>query len=178
MTDLLKAAKEGDVKRVGKLLKDDINREINDDEFGALMYISLVHNNFDIIFILLERSSGANTKGYTILMWASILGNFDIVSLLFERGADVNRKNIHGDTALMCIYACRKCYLNIEILLTTVQNLHSLDETSLEKLFQDDPYFWTRVSKHHSKKVFSSLVDKYSILLNIPRDTVQSIFQN
>lgn len=104
-------------------------------------------------------------------MYATISGHLKIVSLLLESDANVNLQDNNGHTAFHS--ASNK---KIKSLLTSVQNLDTLSQKSLDKLFETDPYFWTLISKRHSKRIFDYFVDKYVILLNLPRDIVQSIF--
>ncbi|MDR2773974.1 MAG: ankyrin repeat domain-containing protein [Tannerella sp.] len=103
-SELIDAAKGGDVKQVKELLKK--GAKVNAaDEYGetALMKASF-NGNTEIAKLLLEKGAkvnAANEYGETALMKASFNGNTEIAKLLLEKGAKVNAAEKNGWTALM-----------------------------------------------------------------------------
>jgi ankyrin repeat protein len=101
---LLKAAGEGDLERVKKLL----SRDVNVDARGALentpLHCAAEGNHTAVVKLLLSKDAkvdAANEHDDTPLMLAAQAGHADMVLLLLESGADTNFRNDLGDTALI-----------------------------------------------------------------------------
>ncbi len=106
--DLLKAAKEGNVAEIEKLIEKgaDVNAVIPDGDFKGWTALMLAagRGHSDVYLKLIEKGADVNVndrEGRTALMGAVKKGNLGICELLIKNGVDVNAKNKKGYTALM-----------------------------------------------------------------------------
>lgn len=113
---LLKAADEGDLKIVLKLLKPRVKVDLNaTEEYGntALMLAAIAGHSesyTEIVRALIDAGADLeitdedeeNEYGRTALIWAGANGNTEIAAVLIEAGADQLAMDIEGNTALMC----------------------------------------------------------------------------
>ena len=90
---LLKAAQNGDISKVEKLLFKGAEVNAKDKGGGtALIYMS-EGGNVNIVKVLIEKSAEVNAKdnfGRTALMIASLNGHADIIKILIDKGAEIN----------------------------------------------------------------------------------------
>eukprot|EP01043_Picozoa_sp_COSAG02_P021662 COSAG02_NODE_1106_length_14542_cov_4.759468_5_plen_1383_part_00 len=77
-----------------------------------------------------QTLSQADSRGFTLLHWASSNGSADVVELLIGRGADVNKTNNSGQTALHC--AKGDVVANV-LLNAGTPSLQSLDQWVLQR---------------------------------------------
>jgi ankyrin repeat protein len=98
---LIKAAQEGDFKRVKLLIADgaDVNAKSRDQ----WMPLTIAAQGFDVETAKTLFGQGAaldSDQGWTALMIATIEGHVEVVRALLEHGAQVNAGNNKGWTAL------------------------------------------------------------------------------
>lgn len=110
----LKAAEDGDLKKIKSMLNKEINiktliKSVDKENNTALILASKFGYN-EIVKILIENGADINAKdneGTTALMNAAMdidyYTNDEICKLLIENGADINAKDLQGNNAL--IYA-------------------------------------------------------------------------
>jgi TonB family protein len=103
VTPLMRAARDGETKRLKSLLKHDVS--LNDkDAFGwtALVY-AIKRNDLEMVKAIVERGadlSVSDDAGFTALMVAATDGRATIVKYLLDNGADVNARTKYGETVL------------------------------------------------------------------------------
>ncbi len=103
-TDLMIAAKEGQVERVRELVaaEADVNRA-NANGGTPLMYAAL-GGNAEIVRMLLDNGATVNATAdnrWSALMIASAKGYVQIAELLLDRGADTNLQDVYRWTPVM-----------------------------------------------------------------------------
>lgn len=104
---LLRAAHDGDAKRVKALLSEAGDAPIDldvADEFGRTPLLEAVrHERLAVLGLLLGAGAGVNrarkSDGATALMVAAQDGAVEVVALLLENGADWRATNSDGETA-------------------------------------------------------------------------------
>ena len=101
--ELCRAVKSGDLQAVKIQVKNGVDVNARDSEFGvtALSWAAL-QGHTKIAEFLIERGTDVNAKnqdGATALHSAAFLGRAEIAKLLIQKGADVNAKNQKGETA-------------------------------------------------------------------------------
>lgn len=176
-TELMIASNYGYLEIVSKLLEEGTDVNIKDNDGRTALHWSLDYDHMEIISMLLKAGVDINEKdgyGQTPLMIASRKSFVKVISLLLAAGADVNIE--YRDDGSVLEMMKKECH--DESALTIIQDLDNLDETELDKMFDVDPYLWTRISKHHSQKAFLYFVQRYADLLNVSRDIIHIIFQN
>ena len=97
MTDLINAAKTGDVAAVE-------SANAKDDEGATALTAAAEAGDVDLVQKLLADGADVHSQdndGWTALMSATAAGHRKIVELLLEAGADVNAQTNFGLTALM-----------------------------------------------------------------------------
>jgi len=102
--ELLKAAAEGDLKKVNGLLQDGVDA----NAINALGRTSIIaaawRGHFDVVRSLLEAGveiDAADNQGRTALTWAAINGYSNIVALLLNEVALIDVRDEYGLTPLM-----------------------------------------------------------------------------
>jgi hypothetical protein len=105
MPELVRAAGQGDIGTVRKLLERGAHVNTSDKESGWTPLMSAaLFGSIDIIKLLMERGAHVNAQdkfSWTPLMIASRSGHADIVRVFLDAGADVNAKTDTGYTSLM-----------------------------------------------------------------------------
>ncbi len=101
--DLVYAAENGDVRKIGELLSKgaDINARNSDGQTALIM--AMLENHSDVVNFLISKDVDVNTKngeGKTPLMVASSKGYTEIAKILIAKGAYINAKDSNGETAL------------------------------------------------------------------------------
>jgi 7,8-dihydropterin-6-yl-methyl-4-(beta-D-ribofuranosyl)aminobenzene 5'-phosphate synthase len=103
--DILKAAQQGDIDTVKKLLNKNPDLLKTKDENGITpMHVAANGGHKEIIELLLSKGADANIKdnnGRTPLFFAAGNGSIDICTLLIEKGAQVNVANKYDRTPLL-----------------------------------------------------------------------------
>ena len=102
----LKAAKDGDLKKIKSMLNKEINiktliKSVDKENNTALILASKFGYN-EIVKILIENGADVNFRNNdnsTALIEASSF-YYEVVKLLIENGADINAKDNEGKTAL------------------------------------------------------------------------------
>lgn len=163
---------------VSLLIKHGANTLYKNIYGDTSLIISALLGYLELVLLLLSSKSidldYQNHYGNTALMCATKHRRTDIVHLLLENGASINKQNQDKQTTytIASIFS----YEHLTRLFKNIQNLTSLTNPQLEQLFQDNPYFWTKVSKYHSKRAHQYFITQYSILLNQSKDVIFSIF--
>ena len=102
-TNLHRAAFNGDVERVRKLLKEGKNPNIKDEYGWTPLHWAALGGHADVARLLLEHGANPNAQvinGWTPLHMAAPRGHVDVVKLLLEHGANPNTQDINGYTPL------------------------------------------------------------------------------
>jgi hypothetical protein len=103
-TDIITAAKEGDITAVRLLLnRNDVNVDHQDDDGWTAQFWASKNNSVDVARLLIDR--GANIEhqdkyGSTALFIASYHNSIDVARFLIDRGANIEHLNKEGKTAL------------------------------------------------------------------------------
>jgi len=143
--ELLEASKNGNLKKVELLLKEnnvDINEKdsIGDSIGNTALMEACEYGHLEIVKLLIEKGADVNLDnnfGITALMYASKKGYLKIIELLLKNDADINYQDNYGKnsayTAL--IYACKEGQLEtVKLLLKKGANINEKDvsnETAL-----------------------------------------------
>ncbi|XP_069110679.1 uncharacterized protein [Argopecten irradians] len=101
--DLITVAKNGNLKEVENLLRQNYSVHIRGKDDETALYWSSCRGHVQICKALLDSGSDVNARvswGSTALHAASDRGHLHCVDLLIKRGANVNIQNKRGDTAL------------------------------------------------------------------------------
>ena len=101
-TELMRAAGDGDKKRVMQLLDDGADIDLCDEDGKTALMYAAIHGRSKVAEILIDR--GADTEacdnsGRTAMFFARRNNRGDIVKLIRESGADAEYLN--GGTALL-----------------------------------------------------------------------------
>jgi len=102
-TDLHKAAFDGNVEEVKKLLKKGADPNVQDKDGWTPLHLAASEGHVDVAKLLLEHGADPNAQdkhGNTPLHDAAFEGHVGIVKLLLDHGADPTAKNKDGDTPL------------------------------------------------------------------------------
>ena len=98
------AARDGDLRRVKALLKDNPNLVLATEDTGATpLHMAAASGRKDVAELLLANKADVNAKannGATPLQLAAIEDRGDVVELLLANGAEVNAKDNNGITRL------------------------------------------------------------------------------
>jgi len=109
------AARNGDIKRIDTLIKEGVNIDSTDPEYGStpLMFAAQNSNStssLETVKFLLDRGADVNFKNKnsnTALILSADLSNttssLETVKMLLDRGADPNVKNKNGSTVLIIL---------------------------------------------------------------------------
>ena len=105
--ELIDAAKQGNIERVGALLNQGAAVDSRDWDFMGqrtpLMEASL-RGHIEVAALLLDSGANVNAKnarGQTPAMFASWKGHLDTLQLLISRGADMHHRNHGGNSSLL-----------------------------------------------------------------------------
>jgi ankyrin repeat protein len=136
--DFLKAAKNGELETVTRLLDErpDININFKDDYGRSSLMEASSNGHFDIVKLLLDRGATIDDKdnaGFNSLMLASQRGHLAIVELLLDHGANINFTCNIRMTALMRASYVRHL-ATVKLLLDRGANIEAKDrygDTSL-----------------------------------------------
>ncbi len=104
--DLLKAAENGDLKRVRDLLAKgaNINAWAGSESWPALCQAAW-DGNAKLAQLLIDNGAEVNPgseEGYTPLMWAAWRCHLNVAKVLVAAGANVNWSDDEGETPLFC----------------------------------------------------------------------------
>ncbi len=103
--DILKAAQQGDVDTVKKLLNENPDLIKTKDEHGITPLHAASYGGYkEIIELLLSKGTDVNindNNGRTPLFFAAGNGSIDICTLLIEKGAKINVANKYDRTPLL-----------------------------------------------------------------------------
>lgn len=101
---LVKAAKDGDIETVKKLISQKVNvNAMYYDETSALMFAAM-NGHIEIVNLLIENNANVNARnniGGTALIYAAAQGQEAVVKRLVDAKADVDLTDILGQTALL-----------------------------------------------------------------------------
>ncbi len=93
LEDSSRAALEGDLATVQKLVERGASADTADREGNTLLMLASRNGHAAIVSYLLSRKAAVNTRnkfGDTALMAASLKGHVEVAKLLIENGAEVN----------------------------------------------------------------------------------------
>lgn len=103
--DLLKAAADGDLDKVKRLVEEEMASVIARNNFGVSAIIQAANNGHtNVVEALINY--GANIEdesnnGKTSLHWACYWGHYSTVQLLIQKGANISTIDVEGMTPLM-----------------------------------------------------------------------------
>lgn len=101
-TELMQAARYGDLVRIKLLLGHSDVNELNSDHNNALWF-ACFSNSKKAVKLLLEHGvdiDNQNVNGATALIYSASAGRTAIVKLLLEAGADISLTTLDDFTAL------------------------------------------------------------------------------
>jgi hypothetical protein len=120
-TEMLAAAKNGDLDKIKSLLKDNPDLVASrDDSQDTPLLIAVFNNHKEVVGLLLANRADVNAKdkdGFSPLMIAAVTSEAEILQLLIDNKADVNARDNKGCTALF--YAAPQGDIDILRLLFT-----------------------------------------------------------
>jgi ankyrin repeat protein len=128
---LLKAAKNGDIKRLYEILATGAKVDVCDRTGTTALMLAANLGYTEIVRSLIDFGANINltrkTYGLTALMLAASANQIDIVKLLISKNVDVNAINEDGSTALMA--AAAKGHLDVvQILLAAGADANITDQ--------------------------------------------------
>ena len=103
-SDLIKAAKAGDMERVSELIRKGANVNAKDKYDRIPLMHASRKGHKEVVKLLISKGANVTAKdknGVTVLMNASNGGNKEIAGLLISKGADVNARSGSRRTVLM-----------------------------------------------------------------------------
>ncbi|ETN82010.1 hypothetical protein NECAME_08217 [Necator americanus] len=101
--ELLNAAYEGNINKVGELLRMGVNIDSCDDDHVTALQIAAFNGNNSMVTYLLDEGAdleACNQVGMTPFHHACREGKMTVVETLLQRGADIHRTTYMGATAL------------------------------------------------------------------------------
>ncbi|KAE9418654.1 hypothetical protein Angca_008828 [Angiostrongylus cantonensis] len=101
--ELLNAAYEGNITKVGELLRMGVNIDSYDDDHVTSLQIAAFTGNNAMVTYLLDEGAdleACNQVGMTPFHHACREGRMTVVETLLQRGADIHRTTFMGATAL------------------------------------------------------------------------------
>ncbi|KJH43626.1 hypothetical protein DICVIV_10368 [Dictyocaulus viviparus] len=101
--ELLNAAYEGNISKVGELLQMGVNIDSYDDDHVTALQIAAFNGNNAMVTYLLDEGAdleACNQVGMTPFHHACREGRISVVETLLQRGADIHRITFMGATAL------------------------------------------------------------------------------
>ncbi|MEJ2601157.1 MAG: ankyrin repeat domain-containing protein [Anaerolineales bacterium] len=104
--DLIRAAREGDISTVKRLLNLGTTVDAKDEKGWTALLYAAYEGREDVVAELIEKGASTNEKTpekFTPLMEAAYNGSLRIVKMLLEHGAAVNEKDVYGWTPLMFV---------------------------------------------------------------------------
>jgi len=107
-TELMLAAKQGDLARVKSLLGAGADVAARNPNGGTPLMYAALGDNVDVVRLLLASGSEVDARasnGWGALMIAAAKGHAAVARVLLEAGADINVHDVYGWTPLM-----RACY--------------------------------------------------------------------
>jgi len=100
---LIKAAEEGKVETLIKILKNKPDIDFRDENGGTALFYATQNHHLDIVKILLYNGADPDLSlydGFSPLMSACMSGDFDIAEYLAHSGATLNESDEYSATAL------------------------------------------------------------------------------
>ena len=101
---LINAAKQGTIERVGALLDQGVLVDSRDGHLNTPLMWTSIQGHRAVAYLLLDREADVNAEsnnGETSAILASIGGHLDILQLLVSRGADIHHKSNNGASCLL-----------------------------------------------------------------------------
>ncbi len=102
-TPLMKAALNGHVEAVRRLLDKGARVELVDKGGYSAMMLAASNGHDEVVRLLLDRGAEINrvelTEGFSALIWAAREGRASTVKLLLRRGANPGLRDAEGKTA-------------------------------------------------------------------------------
>lgn len=115
---LVKASKNGNIEKVKKLIKNDVNVNGKNRKGVTPLIEAAEYGRIDIVRVLIKSGAEVNStanEGSTALSFAAWKGRYDVVKVLLSNGADINVRGNGGYTPL--IVAATYGHENIVMLL-------------------------------------------------------------
>ena len=136
------ASEQGKLDELLTLIQSGVNVNTR-DEYGytALMWAT-ISGHSACIHVLIEAGTDVNAhtnNGWTALILAAVYGHSACIHILIEAGAYVNAHTRIGTTALMEA-ACKGHSACISMLIEAGADIHSLDNTHINKLIKNNIY--------------------------------------
>jgi len=97
ISSLLRASREGDLKRIKKQLAHGVDVNSRNEENGYALFEALFHDRLEAVKMLLD--AGANPNNVELLALALLKGSREMVEMLLEAEADANM-SMDGETPL------------------------------------------------------------------------------
>lgn len=100
---IVKAAKEGDISRVERLIKRGADLDKKGDVGRTALTTAVRNGNMAISKILIEAGADVDLPGYagyTPITFAAFRGSAELLDMLVEAGADPDARMVNDETAL------------------------------------------------------------------------------
>uniref|UniRef100_A0A1I7X8G1 ANK_REP_REGION domain-containing protein n=1 Tax=Heterorhabditis bacteriophora TaxID=37862 RepID=A0A1I7X8G1_HETBA len=95
--ELLTAAYEGNIRKVGELLRNGVHIDSCDDDHVTALQIAAFNGNNQMVLYLLDEGADlemCNQVGMTPFHHACREGRMTVVETLLQRGADIHRTTL------------------------------------------------------------------------------------
>lgn len=158
--DLLKAAADGDLDKVKRLVEEEMASVIARNNFGVSAIIQAANNGHTNVVEALVNY-GANIEdesnnGKTSLHWACYWGHYSTVQLLIQKGANISAIDVEGMTPLMSA-TFKKHILIVKLLLrkgasVLTTNDHGATALTIAKN-QDNPNLVAVLEEAYRKQI-------------------------
>ena len=106
---LIDAAQEGTIERVGVLLDQGVAVDSRDEDQCTPLMEASVRGHRAVAALLVDRGANVNAEndwGGSPATRASGRGHLDVLHLLVSRGADIHHRNIYGCSSLLYAAVC------------------------------------------------------------------------
>lgn len=152
--DLHRAAAEGDIRCMNKLIAEGSKVNFKQSNGATPLHFAIQAGHLDAVKLLMDHGAEVNVQGvqgWTPLMLVFTSGHFHLAPMLVDRGADVTAFLDNGAKALdICVESCAPLEFT-ELLISHGANVKLIDRTGLTPLH--------RCARVGNKDVAALLVD-------------------